>query len=246
MDSSRPKLRAVAFDLFHTLVDPEQFRPKLFLRPPEIAKLLGIPVIEFTEAWNALSDERQVTLRPTVVERVQSLCQRFGVAPRPEVWPQVDAIWGRFTDLALLNPQRNVVETLRRLRENGWKLGVVSNCDEREMRSWGRSELAPLFDAAVFSCEVGFAKPAAEAYRALVPRWGGIPLEEAVFVGDGSNDELAGARRAGFAKVVFQFEFVSVNQLRPAERNRELRAQADATLGKLADVLRLLPEKPDT
>lgn len=238
--------RAIAFDLFHTLVDPEQFRPAEFVRSREIAHLLGVPPEEFVAAWDAMSGERQITMRPSVVERAQSLARRWGVSPPPEVWSEVDEIWGRYTDFALLNPQRNVLTTLRTLRRRGWTLGLVSNCDEREMRSWAGSELAPLFDAAVFSCMVGFAKPSLEAYRALVPRWGGIALEEAVFVGDGSNDELAGARRAGFSKVIFQGEFVSVNRLRPAERNNELRAQADASLTELADLVPLLPERPDT
>jgi putative hydrolase of the HAD superfamily len=232
---------AIAFDLFHTLVDPEEFRPAGFRRPQVVAELLGLPVDWFANAWEAQLRERQVSITPTVVERVQALCRERGVVPPAKVWPEVDDIMGRFTDLAILNPRRTVVHTLQDFRKRGWTLGLLSNCDEREMRSWPKSELAPLFDAAAFSCELGVAKPSINAYRALVPRWGGVPLEEAVFVGDGANDELAGARGAGFSKVVFQSGFVSTNGLRTAAANERIRAQADTTVDVFGDLVKLLP-----
>jgi phosphoglycolate phosphatase-like HAD superfamily hydrolase len=76
----------------------------------------------------------------------------------------------------------------------------------------------------------------AEAYRALVPRRGETPLREAVFVGDASNDELAGVRRAGFSRVVFDTELVSRNGLRSAEANDRLRTDADLCIGRLDEV----------
>ncbi len=234
------RARAVAFDLFHTLVDPEEFRPPEFHRASAVAARLGLPEAEFTAAWNAGAAERQVSLTPTVVERVRSICRSFGVTPAPAAWAEVDDLLGRYTDLALLRPRATVVSALRRLRESGWTLGLLSNCDERERRGWSRSELARWFDAVVFSCEVGAAKPSTAAFRALVPRWGGIPLEESVFVGDGANDELVGARRAGFARVVFQAGFVSVNGLRSAEANERVRAEADAVVRDVSEVPGLL------
>ena len=230
-------VRAVAFDLFHTLVDPEEFRPPEFRRAREIARLLDLSEPEFVAAWDADSDARQVTRSPGVVERVQAYCRAHGVSPSPDVWLRVDDVLGRYCDLAIRNPHREVLETLGELRRRGWTLGLVSNCDEREHREWPASPLAPLFAAAVFSCDVGFAKPSPEAFRALIPRWKGIPLAAAVFVGDGNGGELRGARRAGFSRVVFQSGFVSVNGLRPPAENEEIRRQADETISKLGDLL---------
>lgn len=221
------RLRAIAFDLFHTLVDPEDFRPSGFRRAPEVARLLGLPESEFVAAWEAQSAERQVTRSPTVLERVQAYCRSRGVSPPPEAWSRVDDLLGRYCDRAIQQPRPAIVASLRELKRRGWTLGLVSNCDEREHRAWPSSALAPLFDATVFSCDVGHAKPSAEAFRALLPRWGNIPLAEAMFVGDGNGGELAGARRAGFARVVFQAGFVSVNGLRPATENEKIRREAD-------------------
>lgn len=243
--AGRERIRAVAFDLFHTLVDPEEFRPKEFLRADAVAGLLGVPSAEFRRYWGAGYRDRLVSLVPTVTDRVRQFCAARGLRPSDDVWPVISDILGRYQDLALRNPRRTIVEGLRRLKARGLALGLVSNCDEREMRSWGTSPLAPLFDATIFSCEVGVPKPEKEAYLALVPRWGGVPLGEALFVGDGSDEELAGARRAGFVKVVFDSEFVGRNGLRSDEANERLRAEAGGSVAALGEVESLLgPEAP--
>jgi putative hydrolase of the HAD superfamily len=229
-------VRAIAFDLFHTLVDPDDFRPPEFRRAREVARLLGVPVDPFVERWAAGFPERLVTAAPSVAERAMALAKELGASPDPAGAPAVAALLGRFTDLALLSPRRSVLATIERLRTDGWVLGLLSNCDELERRRWPDSPLSRLLPAALFSCDLGLAKPDPAAFRSLVPRWGGVPLEEAIFVGDGGHDELEGARRAGFAKVIFQHQFVSVNGLRPAEANRVLRSQADATLEDLAEL----------
>jgi FMN phosphatase YigB (HAD superfamily) len=235
-----PGVRAVAIDLFHTLVDPEEFRPTWFRRASAVAGLLGLPVEEFEAYWASISEQRIVTMIPTMVDRVRSYCAGRGISRPASEWAQVAELLGRYSDKAILNPGPRIVEALGRLRERGLVLGLLSNCDEREMQPWRASPLAPYFDAAVFSCELGVAKPSVEAYRALVPRWGGIPLAEAVFVGDGSNHELEGARRAGFRRSVFDGEFVSVNRLRTPEANEIFRREADASIRSLAELGTLL------
>lgn len=234
--SPATRIRAVAFDLFHTIVDPEDFRPKDFIRAREIAKLLGLPLPDFETFWDRDAPARMVTENPTVVDRVRTYCSSIGITPSPSAWPMVSDIVGRYTDLAIRNPRGSVLAGLRRLRAKGLVLGLVSNCDEREMRAWPDSVLAPLFDGTVFSCQVGAAKPAVEAYSALISRWGDIPLSEAIFVGDGANNELVGARHAGFSHVLFDSEFVSTNGLRPAEANERIRSDADAEVSELGEV----------
>ncbi len=238
-------LRAIAFDLFHTLVDPTEFSPGGFRRTRAIAELTGAPFPELDSAWRAGEAARQLSVAPTALERMQAACRKLGAAPPAHVWPEVDHLLGAYQDEAILKPHAATVTALRVLAARGWRLGLLSNCDERERRSWGQSELSPLFDAAVFSCDIGFAKPSPEAYADLVPRWGGIPLREAVFVGDGMHDELPGARRAGFAKVVFQAGFVRVNGLRTAAEIEALGAEADVTVGSVEELEQILSAPPD-
>ncbi len=231
--------RAIAFDLFHTLVDPERFRPRRFVRAQEAGELLGLPARTFLPEWEATFPDRQVTLRPTILERLAALCRTHGVDARADVWARVDDAMGRYQDRAILRPDVSVLLALRTLRRQGWALGLLSNCDERERRWWNRSPLAPLFSAALFSCDIGARKPSVHAYRALVPRWGGFPLERAIYVGDGGSDELRGARRAGFSWVVFQAGYVSKNGLRPARENEEIAAVADAQVDDVGELVHL-------
>ncbi len=74
-------------------------------------------------------------------------------------------------------------------------------CTQEVAELWQKTSLAPLVEEPVFSCEVGLAKPDPRIYE-LACRRLGVAAEEALFVGDGANDELAGADRAGMRAVL--------------------------------------------
>ncbi len=82
------------------------------------------------------------------------------------------------------------------------KLAVLSVCSEEVPRDGRETELAGLFDAETFSVDCGLMKPEPEIYlrtaRAL-----GVEPADCLFVGDGANDELDGARRVGMTPVLF-------------------------------------------
>ena len=69
-----------------------------------------------------------------------------------------------------------------------------------EVAAWPRSPLRPCFDAAIFSCDVGAAKPDAGIYLAACETLGVAPAE-CLFVGDGGSDELRGAAALGMVPV---------------------------------------------
>ncbi len=60
---------------------------------------------------------------------------------------------------------------------------------------------AGLFDVEVFSSELGISKPDPRVYLHCCEELGVEPTA-AVFVGDGANDELEGARRVGMRPVL--------------------------------------------
>jgi putative hydrolase of the HAD superfamily len=69
-------------------------------------------------------------------------------------------------------------------------------CSEEVAELWEETPFAGLFDSTVFSCSVGLRKPDPAIYRLALGELGVEP-GEALFVGDGANDELAGAERVG-------------------------------------------------
>jgi putative hydrolase of the HAD superfamily len=68
---------------------------------------------------------------------------------------------------------------------------------------WPETQFHGLFDAEVFSCSVGLRKPDPRIYLLACEQLGVEP-REAVFVGDGANDELAGAERVGMGAILFE------------------------------------------
>jgi putative hydrolase of the HAD superfamily len=94
-----------------------------------------------------------------------------------------------------------VVETLDELRARGVRLGLISVCSEEVPEAWPETPLAGRFDATTFSSECGVMKPDREIYlrttRALE-----VEPPDCLYVGDGGNDELAGAARVGMTPVL--------------------------------------------
>jgi putative hydrolase of the HAD superfamily len=100
-----------------------------------------------------------------------------------------------------LVPRAGVLETLRRLRELGVLVGLITVCSEDVEVLWPSSAFAGLFDAEVFSSSFGLSKPDPRIYLHCCELLGVEP-PEAVFVGDGANDELAGAARVGMRAIL--------------------------------------------
>jgi putative hydrolase of the HAD superfamily len=102
---------------------------------------------------------------------------------------------------SLLAPRPGAVETLVELRARGLGVGLITVCSEDVPDVWSETPFADRFDATVFSCSVGLRKPDPRIYRLACDELGVDP-GEAMFVGDGANDELAGAERVGMQAVL--------------------------------------------
>jgi putative hydrolase of the HAD superfamily len=119
------------------------------------------------------------------------------------------------------------------------KLGLLSNCDEREFREWPHSLLAPLFDAVCASYRIGHAKPSLRAYEIVLSMLE-TKASRGIFVGDGGSGELEGAKESGFGQVVFMKGFVSKNGLRTPSELASLQQIADKSIDSLKELVLLL------
>jgi putative hydrolase of the HAD superfamily len=101
----------------------------------------------------------------------------------------------------LATPRPGVIDTLAELRRRRIRTGLITVCSEDAVDVWEETPFAGLFDAEVFSCSCGLRKPDPRIYRLALDQLGVAP-SEALFVGDGANDELAGAERAGMRAIL--------------------------------------------
>jgi putative hydrolase of the HAD superfamily len=179
----------VIFDLWDTLVDFDAAAGRAF--QDRVADRLGRNPGEFAALW---LESRSVRESGTLREYL------LGIGVAEEL---VDELIGmrRDSTRSLLAPRPGAVETLGELRASGYGVGLITVCSEDVPDVWGETAFADLFDATVFSCSVGLRKPDPRIYRLACERLGVEPAE-ALFVGDGANDELAGAERVGMRAVL--------------------------------------------
>jgi HAD superfamily hydrolase (TIGR01509 family) len=179
----------VIFDLWNTIaVWPEDLWAET---RPRVAEHLGLSVDQFESRWyGELAHMREMgpmsdvlalfDLTPDDAERVTALRRevtRKGLVPVP-----------------------GAVETIAALRERGLKTGLITVCSEDVVSLWEETDFHGLFDAEVFSAAVGLRKPDPRIYRIALEQLR-VDAEDAMFVGDGANDELAGAERVGVTAV---------------------------------------------
>jgi putative hydrolase of the HAD superfamily len=183
-------VKAVIFDLWDTLVewpvaDAEVLKER-------IAALVTVNPEEFERRWR---DGYRASQTGPLADSYRAL----GL-PDEHVEQHV-AARHEFARKAL-RLREGARETMQRLRERGVKIGLITVCSEEVPAAWPETELAGLFDAETFSSDCGLIKPDPEIYLATV-RALGVDPDEAMFVGDGANDELGGAERVGMTPVLF-------------------------------------------
>jgi len=167
-----------------------------------IEERFGIPAADFkAEAEKGMPGAQ--TGEPLEQEWMKNTFYRFGDFP-PETW----RAWGTTFETARYND--DVVKLVTRLREKGVRVAALSNLEPSRARWLKRHRINSLFDAVVFSCEVGMRKPDLKPgcsedlaiYRFALGR---IDLKpsECVFIDDNANC-VSAAEHVGMKGVQFR------------------------------------------
>jgi len=209
-------VRAVIFDLWDTLA----LWPSAAFE--DTKRSLARHIDDFDRVWATTYRERQVG-------GIEDYFRGFGLDD--STVRECVRIRSSFTRQALV-PREGAVETLEELQRRGFRRGLISVCSSDVEELWDETDLAPHLDDVVLSCTVGLSKPDPRIYELACENLGVEP-DECLFVGDGANDELAGAERVGMRAVC----------VLPPGREEPLWAEArgwDPTIRALPEVLALV------
>ena len=166
-------IRWVTFDCFGTLVDWHAgfaaiLRPLVFDRTPEVMDA-------YHRFERAIEAERPHRLYKDVL--ALSLLRAAGAVGVPMSESQARTLPGRWATLPVFE---DVEPTLDGLRRAGYRLGVLTNCDEDLFEQTGRSFRAP-FDLVVTAERAGSYKPSPVHFRRF-EEWSGVQKRDWVHV----------------------------------------------------------------
>ncbi len=100
--------------------------------------------------------------------------------------------------------------TLRQLKSNGLRLGIISNFDRRLYAILDLLEVASYFEHVIVSTEVGADKPSPRIFQEAVRRFG-VSADRFLHVGDDKEEDGLGATNAGMQLLIVDHRTTSVS-----------------------------------
>lgn len=233
------KYKAVIFDLFGTLVcDIVGLRYTDTL--VRIAKVLSVPADDFLKMWSGTSYERNTGAFQSIEANVIHICRELGVQPKDKNLKLAAQLRQDYARSVMSKPRFGAVEVLSRLKQSGYKVGLISNCTPNAPAIWPETPFAPLVDVALFSCSVGLMKPDHQIYKLTLERLK-VEAKDCIYVANGFEGELCGACEVGMYPVLItpdaDKEFL---YLPPDDEERALAEREGTVISSLEEVLTLV------
>ncbi len=192
-------MRAVVFDFFGTLTNPENEHRRRDVYDATAAAL-GLGGEAFWDAVSSSFTQRATGVLGDTRQTLIEMARRCGATPTSAQMDAAIAVHREGAQL-LHAPRQGALDVLSTLRERGFRLSILSDCSSELCEAWAATPYAPLLDATVFSWSVGYRKPDPRGYAAAAGALG-VQATECWFVGDGGSRELLGADAAGMVPVL--------------------------------------------
>lgn len=178
---------------------------------------------------------REVSAR----EAFQPIMHRYNLPNDREILAEAEAAFFA-PELEAMEPLSGAVELLRDLRSFGIMVGLASNsCSHYFVRECCRRlQFAPHLDPIVTSALVGWAKPDARIFNAILTRWS-LPPSAVVMVGDTAEADILGAHRLGMRSILLTAQHDIPDIFRRHAASAE-DCPADASADSLAAVGQLI------
>jgi putative hydrolase of the HAD superfamily len=224
------RLKAVIFDFFGTLVG--DFGSSVGQMHTEMAEALGVPYEPFMALWNQTLEMRIVGAFETVEANIDHVCHTMNERPSAEQIRQAVEIRMSYIKRAL-QPGPDAIDTLTKLKNQAYKIGLISNASIEIPLLWHETAFAHLISEPIFSSRAHLKKPDHRIYHLACERLAVRP-ESCLYVGDGEDQELAGAAKIGLHPVL-------IRTSQPASKShQEAREWQGTSIATLAEVLELV------
>jgi putative hydrolase of the HAD superfamily len=241
-------IRAAFFDAAGTLFESREPIGRSYAR---IAKQFGLDLPEdavaasFRRAFGAAPGLAfGLGLRNDEVRRLERRWWRDRVfetfAPLgkfPDFDAYFDALFAYFADPGSWIADVEAAPTLQRLKDDGLKLGVISNFDFRLYRILDGLDLTRFFDSITISSEVGHAKPRREIFDAALAH-AGVDARDAMHIGDSEHLDFAPAAEIGMVAMLVDRDAAQENTA-PSIKGRSARIRSLASVNEVAQVFGL-------
>ena len=195
------RYKGVLFDLYGTLVPPfkqEVSRTNLV----SMARVLGVSVPSFLALWQETFQERETGVFDGLQANIRYVLHKMNQLADQTTVAQAETIRKAFSRDSLV-PRPEALPILDWLRSRRIPTALVSNASVQIPGVWLETELSKHFHVAIFSSEIGKAKPASDMYIRACDGLGLNP-KQCLYIGDVSDMELGGATRVGLDAVLIR------------------------------------------
>ncbi len=189
-----PRYRWIFFDLFDTLCTVNE--PVYYAGKKRAAEAAGLSYDDFMKAWKETGPAASVGQLRDPYARAKAALESLGVADRTKIAKVAELDIETIKQCVFF--YEGAEAALSSLRAKGFKLGLISNATATTAFVVQPLGLREKLDLLVFSYEAKAVKPDLAIFVLALER-SGCGGSEALFIGDGANRELDGARDAGLA-----------------------------------------------
>jgi putative hydrolase of the HAD superfamily len=192
-------MTAVVFDFFGTLtpISPDEAWAS---NAATLAATFGVPPAALVAVLDESFPDRITGQLGSVRQTMRALANRLGVALADEQLDEASTV-RRERQEAMFALRPEALAVIGRLRGDGLRIGLLSDCTSELPDAWSRLPLSRVVDAAVFSCVEGMRKPDPRLFQAVAARLRADPAR-CLYVGDGGGSELTGASSVGMRAVL--------------------------------------------
>lgn len=190
------KYQAVIFDLFETLIT--EWGHKKYTKN-EMCSELGVEREKFDVYWNQKERERY-SGEISFADSILFVCEKCGNKIDDLTLSRIIDKRIRTKSLCFeyINPDLYLL--LECLKAKGLKLAIISNCSSEEVKVIRQSRIYEYFNQVILSYEIKMQKPDVRIYKKASDLLG-VAADECIFIGDGGNNELEGAKLAGMEAI---------------------------------------------